>query len=106
MKITVLVIPDCPGEALIRQRLSEALAARADSTIDVEFHTLVTDDDAAQWQFNGSPTLLIDGHDPFPVSTQTQGPSCRIYRNADGLESAPSISDISAAIAAHEAPLT
>ena len=47
----------------------------------------------------GSPTLLIDGSDPFAASGGPPGLSCRIYREPGGqAEGAPSIAALSRAL--------
>jgi hypothetical protein len=49
-------------------------------------------DEAEGWGMHGSPTLLIDGADPFAGSQQRPGMSCRLYRDEAGRPSgAPSI---------------
>ena len=41
---------------------------------------------------HGSPTLLIDGTDPFAAPGQPPSLSCRFYRDTTGLtEGAPSV---------------
>lgn len=47
----------------------------------------------------GSPTLLIDGTDPFAVPGQAPGLSCRLYRDETGrLVRAPSVEDLRRAL--------
>ena len=47
----------------------------------------------------GSPTLLINGADPFAVPGQVPGLSCRLYRDAAGrLAGAPSLEDLRRAL--------
>ncbi len=43
-----------------------------------------TDEDAHERGFRGSPTILIDGEDPFARSDEEVGLSCRVYRRRDG----------------------
>ena len=40
--------------------------------------------EAAQAGMCGSPTLLIDGVDPFAAPGQAPGLACRLYRDAAG----------------------
>jgi len=46
----------------------------------------------------GSPTLLIDGVDPFPAADTGSEPHCRLYLTSTGLEGAPGIDDLRAAL--------
>ena len=48
---------------------------------------------------HGSPTLLIDGVDPFAVPGQPPSMSCRLYRDDDGQASgAPSAGQLRQAL--------
>ena len=51
---------------------------------------MLTRHDAAVEGFHGSPTILIDGTDPFPVADGTTVAS-RLYFTDAGLEGAPSV---------------
>jgi hypothetical protein len=47
----------------------------------------------------GSPTLLLDGIDPFAVAGQRPSLSCRLYRDPDGrADGAPSVDALRNAI--------
>jgi hypothetical protein len=47
----------------------------------------------------GSPTVLVDGADPFRVPGTGPSVSCRLYRGADGSAGgAPSVSELRAAL--------
>lgn len=97
MELTVLVVPDCPHAGLIEQRLAVVLAGRPDVAIT---RRVIADAEQAQgWSMPGSPTLLIDGVDPFATAGQPASLSCRLYRDSDGqVEGAPSVSALRAAI--------
>lgn len=48
---------------------------------------------------HGSPTLLIDGMDPFTQLGQPPGMSCRLYRDEDGrISGSPSVGQLRRAI--------
>jgi len=63
-------------------------------------HQVISDEgDAARWGMHGSPTLLIDGVDPFAEPGQPPSLSCRLYRDDDGrISGAPSASQLRQAI--------
>jgi hypothetical protein len=82
MRVEVLTVPDCPNGPVARQRLAEALAGRDDVT--VEPRVISTLAEAARYGMHGSPTILIDGHDPFAAPGTPASLSCRLYRDADG----------------------
>ncbi|MGW4528788.1 hypothetical protein [Amycolatopsis sp. NPDC004378] len=93
MKLEILQVSDCPNVALLEQRLDEALGDRS----GVTRHRQVIDDlDAAGAAgMTGSPTLLVDGVDPFAGPGLTPSVSCRLYRAEDGhVQGAPSVTDL------------
>jgi len=44
--------------------------------------------------FTGSPTILIDGVDPFAEPGRPAGLACRMYRTATGLAGTPDPADL------------
>ena len=89
MEIEVLVVPDCPHEKAAVQRLRQALDDVG--LHDAEVTTRVITDQAAAERcgFTGSPTILVDGRDPFATIGARPGVACRVYATADGLVGVP-----------------
>src|SRR5262245_7561508 len=89
MQLKVLAVPDCPNAPVLEERLASVLHGRTDVSVS---HEVITDEGgAARWGMRGSPTLLIDGTDPFAEPGQPPSVSCRLYRSDDGRASgAPS----------------
>lgn len=101
MRIEVLTVPECPNGPLVERRLAEALADRPDVT--VVRGVAGTVDLAEEYGMNGSPTMLIDGRDPFAEPGASTSLSCRLYRDEQGrAQGAPSTSQLQAALAAAE----
>ncbi len=99
MRIEVVTVPECPSGPLTEQRLAEALAGRPDVTI--ERRVAATAEQAAAYGMRGSPTVLIDGRDPFAVPGAETSLSCRLYRDEHGrVEGAPGARQLRAALAA------
>jgi Alkylmercury lyase len=95
--LTVLAVPDCPNVKLLDQRLAQVLQDRPGVT--VSRHTIDDQDQAARRGMRGSPTILIDGIDPFAEPGQPASVSCRLYRNGHGQpEGAPSVRHLRRAI--------
>ena len=90
MELLVLTVPDCPNGPLIEARLSEAVSGRFDVRV---IRRLVEDQEQAErLGMRGSPTLLVDGIDPFAEPGTPFSVSCRMYRDEDGrLDGSPSV---------------
>ena len=93
--IEVLHVPDCPNLAPMLQRLQQVTAIRA-TTREVR-----TAAQAAALGMAGSPTLLINGVDPFGQGEAGEcGIACRLYRDEDHqIVPAPSANQLRAALA-------
>lgn len=90
VEVTVLTVADCPNGPLIEDRLAQALAGR--DGVRVIRREIDSEEDASLFGMRGSPTLLIDGVDPFAMAGTPFSVSCRMYRTDDGpLEGAPSV---------------
>lgn len=89
MGITVLHVEDCPHLGVVRERLIEALD-RLGLSVTVDERAVVDPDEAAALGFRGSPTLLVDGRDPFPA-TDPPGLACRLYPTPEGPQGAPTV---------------
>ena len=88
MTVEILHVPDCPSVALLERRLRQAHAEELDVTRQV-----IEDlDTAVAMGMTGSPTLLIDGTDPFARPGLAPSVSCRLYPGEDGhVEGAPPV---------------
>jgi hypothetical protein len=90
MELTLLAVPGCPNITTLEQRLAAALAGRRD--VVVRRREVASEQEAAQAGMHGSPTLLVDGVDPFAETGQVPSLSCRLYRDATGrTDRAPSV---------------
>ena len=98
MRITILTVPDCPNTPVAAERITAALAGRPAS---VELVEVTGEAEAARLGMTGSPTILLDGVDPFAAAGAVPGLSCRIYRGPDGpAAGAPSVQDLTTALSA------
>ena len=86
----------CPSA---QRRLATALDAVGRPDISIRLRVVRTDADAAELGFTGSPTILIDGSDPFPDRHAVVGLSCRLYRTTEGASGSPSVEQLTAALA-------
>jgi hypothetical protein len=103
MQVLVLAVPDCPNVRLLEERLAQVLDGRHDVLVSRQ----VIDDEreAARQGMQGSPTILVDGIDPFAEPGQSGTLSCRLYRGSDGrADGAPSVSQLRHVIGEPGAP--
>jgi hypothetical protein len=82
LELTLLTVPDCPNAAAFEERLAAALAGCPH--VIVRRREIADEPEAAEAGMCGSPTLLINGVDPFAVPGQAPGLACRLYRDAAG----------------------
>jgi hypothetical protein len=98
MELTALSVPDCPNEPVLAERLAEVLADHPHAR--VVRRTVHDEAEAARLGMHGSPTLLVNGVDPFAVPGTPVGISCRIYRDETGrTDGAPSVTALRQALA-------
>ena len=98
--ITILHTPGCPNVALLRRRLADALARFPGPAPRVVVEEVADPDEASRRDFHGSPAMLVDGIDPFAGPETPAAFACRTYRTETGVEVAPSVEQIVAALAA------
>jgi hypothetical protein len=55
---------------------------------------ITTEDEARGRGFTGSPTILLNGSDPFAQSDAPVALSCRLYSTPDGLGGMPGVRDL------------
>lgn len=101
MRITVLAVPDCPHVSLARERIVAALDGRA---AEIDLVEVTDEEQATALGMTGSPTILIDGRDPFAEPGAAPSMSCRLYRRPDGrAEGAPVTAQLRRALQAADA---
>ncbi|WP_205718183.1 thioredoxin family protein [Actinomadura soli] len=99
MELTVLTVLDCPHGPVLQQRLAEVLADH--EQISVTWRVISVEGEAVRWGMRGSPTLLMDGIDPFADPSGPPSLSCRMFRESGGrLEGAPSVAALRRALRA------
>lgn len=96
MELTVVTVPDCPNAPALEERLAHVLAELdAAGQVSITRHTVTDAEQAARRRMRGSPTLLVDGMDPFADPGVPTGLACRIYRGEHGrVEGAPSVAEL------------
>ncbi len=82
MNITLQYFDGCPNWKEIDADL-ETLKAEG-LEFQVEYQLIDTPEAAAEFGFRGSPTIVVDGVDPFAEPDSPVGLSCRVYRTDTG----------------------
>ncbi|MFG3120346.1 hypothetical protein ACGF4C_39065 [Streptomyces sp. NPDC048197] len=97
-KIELLVVPGCPNARPAADQLREVLDGLGLHDVTFQTRTITDQADLEAAQFTGSPTILIDGPDPFAESDRTPGLTCRMYRTPDGLAGVPILDQLRQAL--------
>lgn len=100
MRIVLQYFDGCPNWVEADSLLHEALAAVGAADATVERQRIETDAEAIAVGFIGSPTILLDGQDPFGVEGAEPGLACRIYSTPSGLRGSPTLDQLVAALRA------
>ncbi|HWB72145.1 MAG TPA: hypothetical protein VG452_07995 [Egibacteraceae bacterium] len=98
MEITLQYFDGCPGWRAADANLREALRLAGIPDAEVRYQKVETPQEARRVGFRGSPSLLIDGEDPFADPGAPAGLSCRIYQTPSGPAAAPSTAQLHEAL--------
>lgn len=92
MEITLQYFDGCPNWEILDRKIAEALYGDNDASI---IHQRVeSTEDAIRLGFSGSPTILVDGVDPFIEQRAPVGLACRVFRTPDGLAGSPTVEQL------------
>jgi hypothetical protein len=89
MKITIQYFEGCPHWKLADERVRHVLKDVSADDVTLEYQFIDSPETADRLGFLGSPTILIDGRDPFVTGTEQAGMSCRVFRTEAGVQGAP-----------------
>lgn len=80
MDVELLFVPDCPHAKPAAALLRSALDDIGLSAMDFQLTVIDTPEAAERRGFVGSPTILVDGIDPFQTPGQPASLACRLCR--------------------------
>lgn len=86
MTIEIRYVDGCPNRRLAEELVREVLG---DRPVRIVHRRIETPQEADATGFVGSPTLLIDGRDPFATGDEPVGLACRVYRTPAGPRGLP-----------------
>ena len=98
MDVQLLVVNDCPNERPAATLLRRVLDEISLSQVQVITRVVHDEQEAARLRFLGSPTVLINGRDPFVEPGQAPGLTCRLYRDASGVSGVPPVEPLRQAL--------
>jgi hypothetical protein len=89
----------CPNWTTAEARVREAIrSSDSGDRTRIVLERVETDDEAQRLGFLGSPTILLDGVDPFSVEQSSFGLTCRLYKTEGGFEGSPSVDQLRRAL--------
>ncbi len=100
MHVVLRYFDGCPNWLTARARLRAALDTTEHPDVAIDLQQVQNHADAERLCFAGSPTILIDGIDPFGEANGPYGLACRVYRTPEGLRGSPTFDSLVAVIAA------
>lgn len=99
MDVVLQYFDGCPNWIEAQSLINEALDTLGEEAELIE-QRIETLEDAVAVGFAGSPTILINGSDPFAVDGAEPRLACRVYPTPDGLRGTPTVNQLIAALTA------
>ena len=94
MQVELFYFDGCPNWTVANDRLREALKSAGRAEVAVERHLVETAEEAERVGFTGSPTIQINGRDPFATGSEQVGLACRVYTTPNGVDGAPTVEQL------------
>ncbi|MGH9224133.1 MAG: thioredoxin family protein [Acidimicrobiales bacterium] len=94
MRITLQYFDDCPNWRVAENRLRKALIEVGQPEHAVDYQRVESAEEAERVSFGGSPTILINGVDPFADAAGPAGFACRVYAGG----AAPTVEELRRAL--------
>ena len=104
MRVILRYFDGDPNWETAEDRIRETLEAGSYGTVEVQLERVSSSEQAAALKFRGSPTILVDGVDPFHAEESGYGLTCRVYRTENGIDGSPSTLQLAEAFAAAARP--
>ena len=93
MKIQLLYFDGCPHWRVLEERLRQALDL-LDISETIDHCQVESQSGAERLRFAGSPSILLNGTDPFGSPISTIGLTCRVYLTPDGPSGSPTLDQL------------
>lgn len=84
MRVTLRYFDGCPNWETAERRVVAALQEAGLQGVEVDLEKVDSQQQAEELGFAGSPTILVDGQDPFAGGDEPFGLACRVYQTPNG----------------------
>ena len=84
-QVVLQYLEECPRWWLAYARLLTAMRRAGLAHVEPTVHRVESIEEGLRIGFVGSPTILVNGRDPFEVEPEWDGRCCRTFRTADGI---------------------
>ena len=91
MTIELLYLDGCPNAVVAQERLRAALRRTGRGDVALDLIHVDGPEHAARLGFTGSPTVRVNGNDPFATGDEKVGYACRVYSGPDGPSGSPTV---------------
>jgi hypothetical protein len=94
VQVTIRYFSGRPNWRVAEARLRRALEDLGLPDARIVLERVETHDEAQRLGFRGSPTVLVDGEDPFAHGRADVGLACRVFATPDGPQGAPTVDQL------------
>jgi hypothetical protein len=94
-EVTLLYFEGCPNWQRTDGHLRRLQGERP---FELRYRRIETPEEAARLGFAGSPTVLLDGIDPFATGHEPTGLACRVYTTPHGPQGSPTLEQLRAVL--------
>jgi hypothetical protein len=94
MDIVLRYSPGCPNWVEADRLLRDALAIVGFTGATLTQEVIETPEEAVAARFTGSPSIFINGVDPFAGARAEFGLACRVYQTPAGLRGSPTLEQL------------
>jgi hypothetical protein len=89
--VVLVHLDDCPHWRTADSRVKEAMYRAGLDPASLRHRSVASENAPADHP--GSPTILVDGRDPFPTAVAA-GPTCRRFATETGPDGAPTVAQL------------
>ncbi|MDD1478679.1 hypothetical protein [Arthrobacter sp. H16F315] len=104
MDFELRTIPGCPNSGPALELFREVLAAEGKGTEPLTVREVVSETEAQDLRFHGSPSFVANGRDLFPAES-APALSCRLYSAGHGVAGLPDIESLRTAIRSRDSQI-